>query len=198
MLGAAGSITPKNPLLAVLFWVSIGVLLVVELRAGGRQRAGATDADDGSRNVLLVTLVTGYIVGLAAARNIPAASFPRSNLVVIAGLVLIWAGLGLRQWAVASLGEYFTFTVMTSETQPVVQSGPYRVVRHPGYTGAVVTRLGLALVFGNWVAFAAFTLIPLIGVVNRIRVEERALTAQLGSAYTDYASTHKRLLPFIW
>jgi len=57
---------------------------------------------------------------------------------------------------------------------------------------------GLGLSLGSWLSFAAMVLLPLAGFINRIRVEESALSTTLGSAYTDYASSRKRLIPFVW
>ena len=50
----------------------------------------------------------------------------------------------------------------------------------------------------NWIGLAAIVVIPLIGMVNRIRVEERALLDTLGDRYREYATGRKRLVPFVW
>jgi protein-S-isoprenylcysteine O-methyltransferase Ste14 len=68
--------------------------------------------------------------------------------VFAAGLVLMWAGIALRQWAVTVLGRFFTVDVRVQPDQTVVEAGPYRYVRHPSYSGMIITFLGLAL--GNW------------------------------------------------
>lgn len=59
------------------------------------------------------------------------------------GIVLMVIGIVVRQWAVATLGTFFTSIVSVQETQRVVQNGPYRTVRHPAYSGAILTLLGL-------------------------------------------------------
>lgn len=65
------------------------------------------------------------------------------------------AGFAMRRWSEMTLGRYFTFTVMTSADQPVITNGPYRFVRHPGYSGVLLVVLGAGLVTGNWVGLAA-------------------------------------------
>jgi protein-S-isoprenylcysteine O-methyltransferase Ste14 len=111
---------------------------------------------------------------------------------------MIWAGMVLRYSAFRTLGRYFTFTVMTSGDQEIVTRGPYRLLRHPGYAGGLLTLAGIGLALGNWLSFAANTLIPLIGIVNRITVEERALKDSVGDSYERFARARKRLIPFVW
>ena len=62
----------------------------------------------------------------------------------------------------------------------------------------VLVLAGLGPSVGSWLSFAAMVLLPLGGFINRVRVEEAALSAALGSAYTDYARSRKRLIPFVW
>jgi len=110
----------------------------------------------------------------------------------------MWTGLGLRWWCFQTLGRYFTFSVMTSADQSVITSGPYRVLRHPSYAGILLIVLGLGLTLGDWLSLAAIMVFIGIGLLNRIRVEEAALSEALGPRYTDFASTRKRLVPYVW
>jgi protein-S-isoprenylcysteine O-methyltransferase Ste14 len=104
----------------------------------------------------------------------------------------------LRWWSIAVLGRLFTVVVRASPGQAVVTHGPYRVVRHPSYTGLVAVFLGGGLAFGNWAAAVASSLLVLVGVVGRIRREERALTEALGDAYLEFARGRARLVPHVW
>lgn len=96
------------------------------------------------------------------------------------------------------MGRYFTFTVQTSSDQPVITDGPYRVVRHPSYTGLLLVFMAVGLFIGNWYSLVVLTVVVASGLVFRIRVEERALMQNLGNGYSDYAAAHKRLVPLIW
>jgi protein-S-isoprenylcysteine O-methyltransferase Ste14 len=80
----------------------------------------------------------------------------------------------------------------------VISSGPYHLLRHPGYTGAELEFLGLGFLYGNWAGVAALAVLPMIGLIYRIRVEEDALDAALGERYRTYASSRKRMIPFVW
>lgn len=107
-------------------------------------------------------------------------------------------GVALRGWSFAVLGRYFTFTLMVSPDQPVVTAGPYRVLRHPSYTGILLGCMGVGLASANWAGLAAMTLLPLAILLWRIHIEENALLATLGDRYRAYAAHHKRLVPLVW
>jgi protein-S-isoprenylcysteine O-methyltransferase Ste14 len=123
---------------------------------------------------------------------------PGQPIPFILGIVAAWGGIALRLSAFRALGRYFTFHVETRPDQPVIATGPYRLLRHPSYTAIWLILVGVALMCGTWVGLAATVLLPAIGLAVRIRVEERVLTAELGEAYVEFASTRKRVIPFVW
>src|SRR6202043_1221299 len=106
-------------------------------------------------------------------------AFPDGAVTFGVGLAIIWAGVGLRWWSFRTLGRYFTIDVMTSADQPVITTGPYRIVRHPSYAGLLLIFAGIGIMSANWLSLAAMILLPLVGLLNRIRVEEAALMATL-------------------
>jgi protein-S-isoprenylcysteine O-methyltransferase Ste14 len=116
----------------------------------------------------------------------------------IVGIVLMVAGIAIRQWSVAVLGRFFTTNVRVHPDQTVVDTGPYRWVRHPSYTGLLITMLGIGLALGNWVSIAILIVVPTAGTIVRIRVEERALLEGLGEPYRRFAATRAHLIPGVW
>ncbi len=80
----------------------------------------------------------------------------------------------------------------------MVRSGPYRLLRHPSYTGLLLALLGLGLALQTWLGLLALIVLPLIGVLLRIRVEESVLTEALGQDYVSYAAETQRLIPGLW
>ena len=82
--------------------------------------------------------------------------------------------------------------------QELVQSGPYRIVRHPAYAGYLFMALGLALGYSTLLGFLSTLLILLPATVYRIRVEDRLLAEHYGTQFEEYAQKKKRLLPGIW
>ncbi|MDQ2806083.1 MAG: isoprenylcysteine carboxylmethyltransferase family protein, partial [Chloroflexota bacterium] len=114
------------------------------------------------------------------------------------GLALMAGGLLFRLWAIATLGRWFTATVRLQTGQRIVQSGPYRLLRHPSYTGTFATLIGFGLALGTGLGAAILVLLPLPAYLYRMRVEERALLAAFGPAYAAYQQTTWRLVPWIW
>ena len=114
------------------------------------------------------------------------------------GVVMLAAGLVLRAWAMATLGHYYTRTLRTVDQQQIVNTGPYRVVRHPGYSSSLLIWVGYALGLGNWIA-AALTL-ALLGAVYlwRVNAEEALLCTSFGPEYADYQRRTKRLIPYLY
>jgi protein-S-isoprenylcysteine O-methyltransferase Ste14 len=101
-------------------------------------------------------------------------------------------------WCFYTLGHYFTFTVQTSLDQPVIDTGPYRMLRHPSYAALLLIFIGWGFVYDNWGSLVVLTAAVAAGLVVRIRVEERALSKDLGGKYQEFAATRKRLIPFVW
>ena len=105
-------------------------------------------------------------------------------------------GLALRWWAVHVLGRFFTIDVAIHDAHTVIETGPYRWIRHPAYTGTLLTLTGIGLALGTWLGLALIALFATIGFTNRIRVEEAALSASLGEPYRSYAARTRRLIPY--
>ena len=186
-----------QPLASALVAATVLVWIAIEVLQGLRRRADAAYNDRSSLLWLRVCIVAGMLLAAYASR-LTSASFPRSPLSVSVSLCLMWAGIALRWWSFRTLGRYFTFSVMTAADQRVISTGPYRLLRHPSYAGLLVALCGIGLSFGNWASLAAAVVLPLIALRYRIHVEESALGAALGPAYTTYASSRKRIIPFIW
>src|SRR5436305_13982387 len=97
-----------------------------------------------------------------------------------------------------ALGRFSPFRVACQDEHRVIDAGPYRVVRHPSYSGLLVACLGLGIAFANWLSLSVLVVLPLAGILVRIRIEERALTAALGAEYRRYAERTARLVPGVW
>ena len=181
-----------------IFLITIVGWLVLELRQSQKQRPEATADDAGSRSALRLAYVIGYVGALVLDRSVPSADLGSAQLTSWIGLSVMWCGVGLRLWSFQTLGRYFTFTVQTSQQQPVISAGPYRVIRHPSYAGILLASVGLGLVIGSWASLTFLTVAIACGLAYRITVEERALSRDLGGRYQAYAESRKRLIPFIW
>jgi protein-S-isoprenylcysteine O-methyltransferase Ste14 len=123
---------------------------------------------------------------------------PRSLEMELAGLLIILLGLTLRAWTRLAIGSMYSGYVTVRVNHILVTDGPYRFIRHPGYTGFVLMALGLALGYSSWIGLAAIPCLLLPGLAYRMGVEERLLTEQFGDEYQDYARRSKRLIPGTW
>ena len=106
-------------------------------------------------------------------------------------------GVLVRQWAIAVLGRFFSLTVRVAEDHRVVVKGPYRLVRHPSYTGVLITFIGLALAVQSSGALLVLLAVFSVSYGYRMRVEERVLLSELGQDYAEYMKRTKRLIPFL-
>lgn len=110
------------------------------------------------------------------------------------GAVVAFASLGFRVWAIRTLGRFFTATVTVQNEQRVIDVGPYRLLRHPSYSGALGIALGTAILFHSVVGIALVVLLSVPAYLYRMQVEERTLARDLGDAYVRYMTRTKRLL----
>jgi protein-S-isoprenylcysteine O-methyltransferase Ste14 len=159
---------------------------------------GAVRQDRGTRVIVALALYLAIAGALAAAR-VPSLRVDANNWWTLGlGLAIVFAGAALRDWAIVSLGRYFRREVTIEQGQRIVRRGPYRVLRHPSYTGICLILAGFGLTFGSWVSAVVALLIVFVGLLPRIRVEEHALAQAFGSDYTTYATSTDRMLPHVW
>jgi protein-S-isoprenylcysteine O-methyltransferase Ste14 len=164
--------------------------MIFELRTA-LPEPGARYADYGTREFY----AAGHAATILAALWFAPADGPPCG-VMIAGACVFASGVALRVWAVLTLGSFYSHAVRTVEGHRIIDTGPYRVVRHPAYAGMLLAHAGVVAFFFNYLALSAYLLWLLPAIVARILVEERALTAIEG--YVEFAGTRKRLLPGIW
>lgn len=190
--------THTQPVALVLWLLANFISFGFEFNQWQQRRDEATKTDKGSYRLLLTGATAGIVLLVLAPKLVPAAAIRPAPVAFAVGMMLFLAGFGMRRWSEMTLGRYFTFTVMTSADQPVITTGPYRFVRHPGYTGVLLVVIGAGAVSGNWVGLAGWTLLVLFPLLYRIHVEESALLKTLGNSYRSYADHHRRLIPRIW
>jgi protein-S-isoprenylcysteine O-methyltransferase Ste14 len=194
----------------VVFAVAAGLFVAVQLVSsvvtGVRARASAAvhvRADRGSLPFVMLFAGVGVFGAVICATHVMIATVAPGVpvlrwLVFGLGIAVVVTGAAVRVWAMITLGRWFTYDVRVTVGQPVVQTGPYRWVRHPSYTGVLLVLLGIGLTLGNWLSLVFIVVFPTLGLVRRIRVEERALLDSIGEPYARYAAGRPRLLPGVW
>jgi protein-S-isoprenylcysteine O-methyltransferase Ste14 len=124
---------------------------------------------------------------------------PRSLCLQIAGLVLVLGGMIMRLWTRSHIRGLYSGHVEVSSDAHLIKTGPYHVIRHPGYLGFVLITLGIAIGYSSIIALAGILVFLLPGLAYRIQVEESLLRAQFGEEYNRYIKeTGKRLIPGVW
>lgn len=120
--------------------------------------------------------------------------WPANELWLIAGLVIEIAGMLFAVWARHTLGKNWTGRITTGGSQELIMQGPYRLVRHPIYTGLLCAVLGTAMIIGDLHSAVGFAVL-LISILIKLRREEAALRQHFGTAYEGYAQRVPMLLP---
>lgn len=193
-----------HPIARVIFDVVIlafaaGEVSIRVSTVRNRASKGKATIEWGSLVVVVAGLGIGIVGAVFVALRVAWAAIPVGRLeLFVAGIVLMVLGIAFRAWSVIVLGRNFTVYVQVRDEQPVVETGPYRLLRHPSYTGLLVVCLGIGLALGNWLALVVVVVVPTIAILLRIRVEERALLAGIGEPYRRFAETRKRLIPWVW
>ena len=114
-----------------------------------------------------------------------------------AGLALAAAGIGFAIWAILTLGRHYDLELELHRDHELVRTGPYRLVRHPVYTGLALHLAGACLATGNLVLIAGTVLVSYPALYARAAAEERLLRARFGAAYQAYAREVRMLVPLL-
>jgi len=186
---------------SLAFWISYTAWFLIEMSIWRRDRRVVSGEvrDRGSMLFIFAMIFVGLTIAFSAPHIWPAARVPLPALPVFwTAFALIWTGIAFRLWAIFTLGRLFRFTVLIQNDHHLVTSGPYRLLRHPGYTGSLMTICGIGLAMGNWISLAAAFACLLVAYLWRIRVEEAALRERFGEAFTAYRRRTWAIIPPVW
>jgi protein-S-isoprenylcysteine O-methyltransferase len=163
-----------------------------------RAKSSATSVDAGSIRLLWTVIVISIAAAIVAANVVPAARAQALIDLRPWWFALCVLGVVIRWWAIIHLGRFFTVNVAIASDHHVVDDGPYRWVRHPSYSGALMSFAGIGLGMGNWLAALTLFVPVTIAFLRRMTIEEGALLGALGEPYRAYAARTKRLVPFLY
>lgn len=164
------------------------------LRSGNKVDKGR---DKGSITFIWITILTSIFLGFLAANLI---RIPISHVAVIPyfGLILIIAGMIIRFIAISSLGKMFTVDVTIRENHKIKKDGMYSIVRHPSYSGSLLSFLGFGISMNNWISLFIIFIPVFIVFIYRINIEEKILIEKFETEYPEYMKKTWRLLPWIY
>jgi len=193
--------TSARPILTAIFWIACITWILPEVVAWKvKQSSDSSHArDHGSLNLIVILWSVGIAMAVLLALLLPHAtmSWKRTSFFLV-GICFMLMGVALRWYSAAILGKYFTFDVAIQGGHTLIEAGPYRYVRHPSYSGALLSLLGFGLALGNWAGLAAALSCLGYAYFYRIPIEEQALSSAFGDVYKQYMNRTWRLVPFLF
>lgn len=185
---------------AIVFQALVAAWILSELLIGRRRAADRGKAHDrGTLRLLHLAVYASIGLGVwMAIRGIGRFPVGVRESLSWTGCGLMALGIAFRWWSVRVLAEHFTVDVDIRPGHRLIRRGPYRLLRHPSYSGALLTFYGFALALGSGASLLLIVVVVTAAFLSRIRVEERALKGAFGAAYDDYARSTWRLLPYLW
>ena len=167
---------------------------LADVRRGTTAGDAVDDQGTGARfGAAMGVAITSSVVALSRQQRRPV---PRHPLRWWAGIALIWSGALINRWARRELGSNYRAQLTIVDGHEVIDSGPYRVVRHPMYSGATLICLGCGLAVDA--PASLMWALPAAALVHRVRTEERLLRSTLGARYEDFVADRPRLVPGAW
>jgi protein-S-isoprenylcysteine O-methyltransferase Ste14 len=177
----------------LIFAVGWGVFWLYWLVAAFSMKRGRVPWSREVRIRVVIVVIVFLLIRLGAFRGRGVLTDPLREAL---GLVLFGLGLAFAIWARVHIGRNWG-TPMTQKNEPeLVTTGPYRLVRHPIYSGIIVAGVGTAVAL-SWLSLAV---VALAGVyfIYSATVEERFLTEQFPEQYPAYRRSTKMLVPFVF
>ncbi|HLN21719.1 MAG TPA: isoprenylcysteine carboxylmethyltransferase family protein [Bacteroidales bacterium] len=179
------------------FSIIYGLFEFIMSRRGKKNIEISKSGDKGSIRILVVAIFAGYWLSFMLASSKTGRIY-HFNLFFITGAVVALTGFIIRIKAILLLRQQFTYTVTKVENHSLTDTGLYKVIRHPGYSGQLLIFLGISISLSNWISILAMMVPVLTAYSIRINIEEKFMTQQLGQVYTEYKSRTKKLIPKIF
>jgi protein-S-isoprenylcysteine O-methyltransferase Ste14 len=175
-------------------WLLSEILLNRLVRS---KNANSKELDKNSLSLIWIAIIASMTSGVLIAIYW-AAPMINTNLLLYLGSVLILVGMIIRFIAIRTLGKFFTVNLAVHGNHSLIKTGLYKHIRHPSYSGSLLSFVGFGLSLNNWISLIIILVPILVTFINRINIEEKLLFEQFGSAYEDYKKSTKRLIPMIY
>jgi protein-S-isoprenylcysteine O-methyltransferase Ste14 len=178
------------PWLWITWWISWGIAAFVRNRTVARPAIGSV----GYRAFNVIGAV--LIFALFGRRLVPGLTWRLSSPIAWALVVVSAIGFAFTWWARIHLGRLWSAGVVRREGHRVIDTGPYRLVRHPIYTGICLAAFATAVIEGTAIALVGAAVLT-YGFYHKARLEEQFLGQELGASYVEYARRTPMLIPFL-
>jgi len=180
--------------LTYIIWGLSEVIMNRLVRSGKDDKKGA---DNNTELYIWICIIICVTLGVLVSLKYPVPIFINVKLMLI-GIIIIIIGIILRFLAVRQLGRFFTVNVTIRKDHKLIQNGFYKYIRHPSYTGSLLSFLGFGISLNNWLSLGLVFIPTLFFFILRMNVEEKVLAEQFGKQYSDYLKRTKRLIPLLY
>jgi protein-S-isoprenylcysteine O-methyltransferase Ste14 len=195
IFGGGNSLPMNNYSIAMIIISSLWLLSEILINLLTRSRKSEADSHDQNSMgviwiIVLISIATGVFIAF---------SFPHfGEIKYFSGISLMIAGISVRLFTVFSLKSLFNANVAIHHDHRLKTDGIFKIVRHPSYSGSLLTFLGFGLILGNWLSLLIVFLPVLSAFLYRINIEEKALLNEFKDEYIDYQKKTKKLIPYVY
>jgi protein-S-isoprenylcysteine O-methyltransferase Ste14 len=176
-----------------LAWAIYWLLSASKVKATTREESIASRAAHLVPMMVAVLLIVPLRLPLGFLNDRMFPGGPATHWIAAA---VVAAGLAFTVWARVHLGKNWSGTVTVKSDHELIRSGPYRFVRHPIYSGALLAVAGASIARGEWRGLLA-VLILFVALWRKLQLEERWMGEAFGEAYAKYRSEVSALIPFV-
>jgi protein-S-isoprenylcysteine O-methyltransferase Ste14 len=174
--------------------------VILSFFASGKSTGMSRGKEQGEPNFLFtllvgLTILTAFLLPFFASRKLTVIAVP--IVFRYAGAILLITSLALRVMAIRTLKKQFSIYVAIQENHQLITTGLYSRIRHPIYLGAVLSILGMELVFPTLLGFIFVAIYSML-LIHRMAREETLMLKHFGSAYEEYLSKSFRLIPKVY
>jgi protein-S-isoprenylcysteine O-methyltransferase Ste14 len=184
-------------ILIIAFSILYGIFEILMSKRQHGKREISESGDKWSIWVIAISISVGYWLSFIIASTRIGRIYHWNTFFII-GSVLVLIGLIIRVTSILTLKKQFTYTVTRIENHELIETGLYKIIRHPGYLGQLIIFFGISACLSNWLSILLMIIPVLFGYLNRINIEEKFLVKQMGQKYLDYQKRTKKLVPTIY
>ena len=173
--------------LSIALWLLIFVYWIVKSRNKGilNELAGLTKL-----------LFSGLVLHIPAVLPFKYFTYRQFMGIEVIGLLIVTFGFFICIWARQCLSENWSGKVIIQKEHTLIKKGPYKIIRHPIYSGVLIMMLGSGIIIGNVFDFV-WVLFCFIGLYRKSKQEEQLLEKEFGKEYDAYKRETKMIIPNI-
>ena len=188
---------PVSLLFPFLYWQWFASEVIIALATRTRGSKGNV-RDRGSMLLLWIVIAGGITASNWIAARFPEPLFGAARWLGSASVIVLLVGIATRWTAIITLGKAFSANVAIRQAQELKQTGLYRFVRHPSYSGLLLVLLAIGLHSHSWLGLLVLLVPATAALIYRIHIEEAALYKAFGVRYAEYSKVTSRLVPGLY